>query len=263
MKIGIIVFGVASAVAGILDLVWSELEPADEPLQAWGHVPGMTIIAYVAAIWLIAGGAAMLWPRSARFGAAALTILYGLFILFPLPRFYTAPHYLGYGVPVYIGVVGSVCGQIILAVAAAVAWESLGAPGLWSRKTALIARWGFGLCPIFFGLSHLTAVAMMVSEVPTWMPLGGPFWVVFTGIAFVLAGLGIVTGVLDVLAAWMLGVMLLIFSALESTPHIFLHPRNHVAWGGNAYNLTAVGAAWIFAGWLAVLRKQVPPPQSR
>jgi hypothetical protein len=36
----------------------------------------------------------MLWRRSARFGAAALAILYGIFVLFPLPRFYTAPHFL-------------------------------------------------------------------------------------------------------------------------------------------------------------------------
>lgn len=67
----------------------------------------MTIFAYVAAIWLIVGGAAILWRKSFRFGAAALTILYGIFVIFPLPRFLTAPHYLGYRTAVYIGVVPS------------------------------------------------------------------------------------------------------------------------------------------------------------
>jgi hypothetical protein len=57
--------------------------------------------------------------------------------------------------------------------------------------------------------------------------------------------------VLDVLASWLLGTMLLLFSALTLTPGIFAAPRNHVSWGGDAYNMTAVGAAWIMAEWLA------------
>jgi hypothetical protein len=58
--------------------------------------------------------------------------------------------------------------------------------------------------------------------VPKWMPLGGAFSAIFTGIAFVLAGLGIV---LDVLAARLLGLMLLVFSALALTPMIFACPH--------------------------------------
>jgi hypothetical protein len=45
----------------------------------------MTIFAYIAAVWLIAGGAAMFWQRSRRFGTVAMTVLYGIFVLFPLP----------------------------------------------------------------------------------------------------------------------------------------------------------------------------------
>ena len=149
MRFGIYVFGLASAAAGILDLIWGEFEPAHQPLQAWGdHIPGVTIFAYIAAAWLIAGGAAVLWRKSARFGAAALAILYSIFVLFPLPRFYTAPHYLGYGVPVYIGVLGSVCQQIVLVVAAAIVYASLDNPGSMSRRapsslagTLDCARW--------------------------------------------------------------------------------------------------------------------------
>jgi uncharacterized membrane protein YphA (DoxX/SURF4 family) len=101
MRVGVTVFGLASVAAGILDLVWGEFEPAHQPLQAWGdRIPGVTLFAFIAALWLIAGGAAILWRRTARFGAAALAILYGIFVLFPLPRFYTAPHFLGYRVAV-------------------------------------------------------------------------------------------------------------------------------------------------------------------
>jgi hypothetical protein len=254
-RVGVYVFGLASVAAGILDLIWGELEPDHQPLQAWGdHIPGMTTFGYIAAVWLIAGGAAILWRRSERFGAAALAILYGIFVLFPLPRFYTAPHFLGYRAAVYIGVLGSVCQEIILFVAAVVVWKSQGAGGSLSERWARVARWTFGLCAVDFGLAHLTAVETVVPMIPKWLPLGGAFWAVLTGIAFVLAGVAIVSGVLDVVAARLLGLMLLVFSALALAPLIFAAPRDHVAWGANAYNLTAVGAVWIVADFLSQRR---------
>lgn len=68
-------YGIASVAAGILELVWGEFDPGHQPLQAWGdHIPGVTIFWCIAALWLIAGSAAILWRRSARFGAAALCI---------------------------------------------------------------------------------------------------------------------------------------------------------------------------------------------
>jgi hypothetical protein len=70
----------------------------------------------------------------------------------------------------------------------------------------------------------------------------------------VLAGLAILSGILDALAARLLALMLLIFSALVLAPMVFAYPHNHIAWGGNAYNLAAVGAAWILADWLSTRR---------
>jgi uncharacterized membrane protein YphA (DoxX/SURF4 family) len=262
MRIGLTVYGIASIASGILDLVWGEFEPAHQPLQAWGdHIPGATICAYIAAIWLILGGAAILWRRSLRFGAAALTVLYGIFVLFPLPRLYTAPHFLGYRTAVYIGVVANVCEQVVLFVPAIVVLGSLAAQTSMSRKAALAARWAFGFCSLAFGLGHLTNMETVVPMVPKWLPLGGTFWAAFTGIAFVLAGLAILAGVLDILAARLLGAMLLVFSALALAPLIFASPHDHVSWGGNAYNLTAVGAAWVIAEWLADRQRLVAHQQ--
>jgi uncharacterized membrane protein YphA (DoxX/SURF4 family) len=263
MRVGVYVYGIASIAAGILDFVWGEFESAHQPIQAWGdHIPGVTIAAYIAAVWLIAGGSAMLWRQSARFGAAALAILYGIFTVFPLPRLYTAPHVFGYRPAVYIGVFVGIGQQLILVVAAAVLYASLSIRDSLSPRAALIARRIFGLCTVDFGLAHFIAVPIVAPMVPRWLPLGGPVWTVLTGIAFVLAGLAIVSGVLDALAAWLLGLMLLVFSLLVLTPPIFASPHNHVAWGANAYNLTAVGAAWIVSEWLAMRRQLVPNQQS-
>ena len=82
--------------------------------------------------------------------------------------------------------------------------------------------------------------------IPRWMPLGAPFWVVVTGIGFLLAGVAILSGILHVLAARLIGLMLVIFE-LALIPLLFADPHQHAVWGANAYNLAAAGAAWIFA----------------
>ncbi len=263
LRIGICVYGIAAIAYGITDLVWGEFDPSDQPLQAWGdHVPGATIFAYIAAIWLVVAGAALLWRGSRRFAASSLAVLYGIFVLFPLPRFYTAPHFLGYRAAVYIGVLGSVCQEIVLFIAALIVWKSLSGPDSLSHRAALIARWTFGLCSVDFGLGHLTATETVVPLIPKWIPLGASFWAELTGIAFVLAGLAIISGIQDVLAARLLGLMLLVFSALALAPLIIFFPHAHGSWGANAYNLTAVGAAWIVAEWRDGQRQLVQHEQS-
>ena len=210
---------------------------------------------------LVVAGAALLWRGGRRAAAASLTILYGIFVLFPLPRFYWGPHVHGQRAYVYFGVLGDICQEIILFVAAVIVWKSLsGRDSLSPRGQAV--RWTFGLCSVDFGLAHLTAVWTVVPMIPKWMPFGASFRAVLTGIAFVLAGVAIVSGVLDVLAARLLGLMLLVFSALALAPLIFASPRDHVSWGANAYNLTAVGAAWILADWLGGRQQMAQNGQS-
>jgi uncharacterized membrane protein YphA (DoxX/SURF4 family) len=272
MKIGVYVYGLAAVAYGITDLVWGEFDPSDQPLQAWGdHVPGARTFACIAAIWLIVAGAALLWRSSRRSAAASLTILYGIFVLFPLPRLYWGPHVHGHHAYVYFHVLVDVCQEIILFVAAVVVWKSSSERSSLSPRASGLLRWAFGLCSIDFGLAHLTAVWMVVPMIPKWMipkstppagiPFGASFWVVLTGVAFVLAGVAIISGVLDVLAAYLLGLMLLVFSALALAPLIFSFPRAHWTWGANAYNLTAVGSARVVAEWLAGRHRPVPNQQ--
>jgi predicted tellurium resistance membrane protein TerC len=144
--------------------------------------------------------------------------------------------------------------QLILVAAAAILGLPVSTPGSGSlRRVTLISRWTFGLAAISFGLVHLTNVAATARMIPGWMPLTPAFWTVFTGIAFALAGLAVLARVLDVLAARLLAMMLLLFNVLVLVRLPFASPHNHVAWGANAYNLAAAGAVWIFAesiaGW--------------
>lgn len=248
MRLGVIVYGLASLACGVMDFLWADFDSAHQPIQAFGdHIPGIHILAYITAIWMIAGGATILWRRTARAGGAALAIIYFVFAIFWLPRLYTAPHYLGFRIPVLIGVSAGVGIELIASAGGALVAAPLATRTSSGPRAILFTRWIFGLCAINFGVNHLDAVADNVLFVPKWMPLGREFWVILTGICFVLAGLAILSRIQDVLAARLLALMFLAFNAFALPPFIFANPRDHAAWGGNAFNLALVGAAWIFA----------------
>jgi uncharacterized membrane protein len=247
-NLGVYVYGIASAAAGIMDLIWGGFDADHQPIQAWGdHISGREIFAYITAVLMIAGGLAILWRRSAQAGGATLAFIYFVFTVFWLPRLYTAPQVLGFRVPVYIGVLGGVGSQLIAFAAGALVYASLATQRSSWPRTILFARWIFGLSSINFGLGHLTDLKDNIVYVPKWMPLEAHFWIIVTGICFVLAGLAILSGIQDVLAAWLLGLMFLTFNLIALPQFIFADPKDHAAWGGYAYNLAAVGAAWILA----------------
>ncbi len=258
MRAGVSVYAAGSIAAGILDLIWGDFEAAHQPIQAFGdYIPGREILARIVAIWLIAGGAAILWRRTAQMGALALAAIYFIFAAFWLPRFYTAPHFFGFRISLLLGLIGGVCQQLILVAAAVIVYASLAKrDSAWLSTIPLLVRWTLGVSSIKFGSGHLTDLQVVAANVPTWMPLGGNFWTILTGIAFMLAGIAILSGILDVLAARLLGLMLLVFSVLVLVPGPFAHPHDHVAWGSNAYNLAAVGAAWIFAESITTRRRE-------
>jgi uncharacterized membrane protein YphA (DoxX/SURF4 family) len=246
-----------------MDFIWADFDASHQPIQAFGdHIPGVTILAYITAVWMIAAGLAILWRRSARAGGAALAIIYFVFAIFWLPRLYTAPHYLGFRIPVFIGVAAGVGIELIACAGGALVYASLATRSSSWPRTILFTRWIFALCAINFGVNHLDAVADNLFFVPKSMPLGQAFWVILTGISFVLAGLAILSGIQDVLAARLLALMFLAFNVFALPAFIFADPKNHAAWGGNAFNLALVGATWIFADAIATRNQSVQSQQS-
>jgi len=258
MRVGIYLYGIASAACGIMDFIWGDFDSSHQPIQAFGdHIPGREILAYITAVVMIAGGVAILFRRSARMGGAALAVTYFIFTAFWFPRLYTAPHYLGFHITVYLGVLAGVGMELIASAAGALVFASLETRSSSWPRTILITRWIFGLCALDFGLNHLADVADNLIYVPKWMPLGGEFWVILTGICFALAGIAILSGIQDVLAARLLALEFLAFNAVALPQFIFAHPNGHAAWGGNAFNLALVAACWILADAIASRRKQV------
>ena len=56
---------------------------------------------------------------------------------------------------------------------------------------------------------------------------------------------------MDFLAARLLALMLLLFEFLVEIPPIFIRLHHQPTWGAAVYNVTAIGACWIFAEFVA------------
>jgi len=252
MKVGVWFYGLGTALAGILNIVWGDFDASHQPIKSLGkNVAGQHILAYFAGVWLVAAGLAILWRRSARIGAAASAIVYLIFAAFWLPRYYAGIHALGWRIDVLLGISFGFAQQFLLVAPAAILYVSAASSdSLMQERAAIAARWMLGLPPIVFGLAHFAGIRVFASIVPQWMGFGY-FWAVLTGIAFLLAGCAICSGIMDVLAARLLALMLLLFEGLVEIPPIFIRLHNQATWGAAVYNLAAIGACWIFAEFLA------------
>jgi hypothetical protein len=250
MKVGVWLYGLGTALTGILDIAWLAFDASHQPIKALGKVPDQNILACVAGVWLVAAGLAILWRRSAKFGAAASATAYLIFVAMYLVRCNAGIHAHGWRIGV-LSIAFGLAQQLMLIAPAVIIYVSLASTD--SRvhaKATIAARWMLGLPPIVFGLLHLLGIRIFASIVPHWMSFGY-FWAGLTGIAFILAGVAICSGIKDVVAARFLALMLLLFEVLVEVPPIFVRLVNQATWGAAVYNLTAIGACLIFAEYLA------------
>lgn len=265
MKVGIWFYGLGTALTGILDIAWGAFDASHQPIKALGtNLSGQPILAYVAGVWLVAAGLAILWPRSARSGAAASAIAYLMFAALWLLRYYAAIHALGWRIEVLFGISFGLAQQFMLVAPAALVYVATASSDLvLQNRAAIAARWMLGLPPVLFGLFHLIGIRVFASIVPHWMSFGY-FWAALTGIAFILAGIAICSGIMDVVAARLLALMLLLFEGLVEIPPIFIRSHNQATWGAAVYNVTAIGACWIFAEFLdsRAARRRIGPEEN-
>ncbi len=247
MRVGVWIYGLATIITGILDIIWGAFEASHQPIQALGeHIPFMHLFAYVAGVWLVVSGIAILSQRTERIGVAGSAIIYLAFAFLGVPRFYTATHMLGFRLGVLVYVLFGIGQQLLLMSPALILCADALSDPVWRERAATAGRWTLGLGPIVFGLLHLISPHVLARFVPHWVPFP-VFWAVFAGVAFLLAGLAIVSGIQDVLAARLLGLMLLLFEAIVEIPPVFAQPHSQVAWGGAVYNVTALAACLIFS----------------
>ena len=232
------VFGAAAMAFGVIALFWRDFATVWQPVPA--NVPHRAALVYVTAMLLLAGGAAVQWRRTLRTGLLLLATLYFLAACLWLPRVIGYPH--------LIGTWSGFAQQFCLTVAAMTVYATAAPPDApWGKPLARAGRVLFGLCAMIFGVAHFLALPQTAELVPGWMPLSQRFWAIATGVAFVLAGISIFTGIRAILAALLLTVMLALFGLLIWLPSAIRHPHEHIVWAGNTINLAVTAAAWMMA----------------
>ena len=265
MQVGVWFYGLGTVLTGLLDIAFGAFDGSHQPIKFLGkNLPGQQIMAYVGGFWLVAAGLAILWRRTARIGAAASGIVYLIFAALWGFRYYAGIHALGLRIDVIAGVSFGLAQQLMLVAPAAIIYTSTAPPDfLLQRRASIAARWMLGLPPVLFGLFHLVGMRVFATIVPHWMGFGY-VWAGLTGIAFILAGIAICSGTKDVLAARLLALMLLLFEGFVEIPPIFTRLHSQPTWGAAVYNLTAIGACWIFAEFFTSRadRRQIGPAKN-
>ncbi len=249
-KLGTCVFGGAAIALGIIGFVSRDF--ATDWQRVGAGVPHRLALAWLAAACEIAGGAAILWKRTARAGAALLAVLYAVFVLLWVQQVFKAP--------LIYDSWGNVFEELSLVIAALVVLASASPRDTaWARSEAPISR-VYGICVISYALVHFIYLRGAASYVPAWIPPGQMFWAVATGVCFALAAAAILSGVRAGLAARLLTAEIVGFELLVWIPKLISAPHMHFMWAGNGISLVLCGAVWVIADSINNREKQGHTP---
>ena len=201
------------------------------------NVPLRVPLAYITAVIELAGGIALLVPRTARAGALTLTIVYSIFTLIWTPQAFVN---LGNYDPI-----GNVFEELSLVAAGLVLFAIFSPPGssIAARRHFFVLL--FGICPISFGIVHIKDMPGLLDAIPSWLPPARMFWAYATTLGFFGAAVAILTGIKAPLAARLLTAEILIFELLFWIPNLTAAPKNHFNWSANAISIAITGATWV------------------
>jgi uncharacterized membrane protein len=218
---------------GILGLATGDFASVWQPVPK--ELPGREAIAYLCALISLFGGAGLLWrrpPLARRAAGLLLVYLLAWLLLLKAPDLIRAPgeeaSWLG-------------CGEIAVLVAAAWALCAAGARG------GQGARLLFGLSLLPLGLAHLTYLKQTAAMVPAWLPLSPSFWAGLTGATYLAAGVALLVGRFERLAAALTAQQMGLFALLVWVPMLATSPGEAFRWGGLLISLALAGSAWALA----------------
>ncbi|HEY2906939.1 MAG TPA: hypothetical protein VGJ29_13645 [Vicinamibacterales bacterium] len=208
--------------------------------------PNRTALAYAADALMLVAAAAVLWRRTAAWGAAVLTAYYALFVVILMDGRVVLRHYAE-----FIAYSGTAEQLAIAAGGLVVYAASAEIDAALAARLTRLGQLAFGVCALLFGGAHFVYMNLTAPLVPKWLPPSQVFWGYATGVGFIAAGVAILTRVQARLAAILLTAMLACFTLLVHGPMLVADPPNHMIWSENAVNLAVMGAAWAVADSLA------------
>ena len=242
LAFGPIVLGLGVMAMGAICLAWRRFDPGQPVPKSF---PDRAALADAAAVFMIIAGAAVAWRRTAATGGAALAGWFGLVVVLLMNGPGVVRHYRE------LEPYSDAAEQLAIAAAGLIVFADCGGieAGL-ARRVVRGGQWVFGACAVLFGLAHFFYLDLTAPLVPQWLPPSQLFWACATGAAQVAAGLAILAGVQDRLAAILLTVMYASFTPLVHAPMLLADPSRFGVWTENALNLALTGSAWVVANSL-------------
>lgn len=220
---------------GLIGLIFGDFALQWQPVPQ--GIPARRALALVSGGALLAAGLALFWRRSATAGALALAVMYGLWsVVLKGPNLVARP----------LEVISWLAFTETLAMSmGALTLAALTLPeGALRSRIELAARTAFGVCPVVFGVAHFAYAGFTAAMVPAWIPPGGMFWALATGVAHIAGGLAILSRVQARLAATLLAAMYGGFALLLHAPRVAAAPTAHIEWIMLGIATSLSGAAW-------------------
>ena len=238
-QLGRHVFGLGIMAIGLAGLVWGDFIAGQIVPNDFPH---RTALAYTVAVLLLIAGVILQWRRSASVSAAALTTYYLIVVIIVMHGHVLLAHYKEYGP--YDGLAE----QFAITAAALIVYTATARiPASLAARLTLIGQLTFGLCALIFGGAHFVYMNFTAPLVPKWLPPSQVFWGYLTGVAFLAAGLALLTRIQARIAAILLTAMLASFTLLVHIRTLFTDHKTQFNWTELAVNLAILGAAWVVA----------------
>lgn len=238
-----VVFAVAFVALGVLGLVYGDFALVWQPVPP--GLPGRSLLAYLCALLMVAGGIGLLFKQSARLATTVLFVYVLLWlVLLKVPALFAAPL-----------IEASWLGCAETSVQVAGAWVVFALTH--AHDTALNGRIAgergvraagvlYGLALVPCGLAHLVYSKQTADFVPTWLP-GPTLWAYLTGVAYLAAAAAVLLGVLARYAAGLSALMMGLFTLLVWVPGVYRSPSDRFQWTAMLISLSLSAGAWVVA----------------
>jgi len=237
------IYGLSVIALALVSLAFGDFDPGQPVPKSF---PDRTVLAYVAAMFMLVSGALLMWRRSKAWGAAALTLYYALIVVIVMDGRVALAHYNSYGT------YSDIAEQLALAAGGLIVFaESAAMDAVLAARLTRLGQAAFGICAVLFGGAHFFYMNLTAPLVPAWLPPSQIFWAYATGVAHIAAGVAILTGMRARLAAILLTVMYASFTPLVHVPLLLGDLSSHFNWSENALNLALTGVAWVVADSLS------------
>ena len=232
------VFGLGIVALALVCLAFGDFDPGQSMPKDF---PARTALAYAAAIFMLAAGAAIEWRRTVAWGAAALTIYFALIVVVLMDVRVIVAHYSEFVV------YSSVAAQVAVAAGALIIYAGTIDDAVKAARLIRAGQVTFGICAVLFGGAHFFYMRLTAPLVPAWLPPSQEFWGYATGVFHIAGGVALLTGFKARLAAVLLTIMYAAFTPLVHIPMVVADPSSHFVWSENALNLLLTGVAWVVA----------------